>query len=143
MRGRLKWRTTMPHCRSASADFSASCCGWRGEDEVGAGIGIRWAVIYYVSVANKRIVNHMFRNLFALFAGVILLVLGFMFSVVILAVIALLGLCALGYVWWKTRKLRQAIRAQDAGSQIINGEAVVIEEYHRTEKVLPDDPSSQ
>jgi len=53
-------------------------------------------VIYYVSVANKRIINHMFRNLFALFASVFLLILGFMFSVVILAVIALLGLCALG-----------------------------------------------
>lgn len=71
-------------------------------------------MIYYVSVANKRIINHMFRNLFALFASVFLLILGFMFSLVILAVIALLGLCALGYVWWKTRKLRQATRTQDA-----------------------------
>jgi membrane protein implicated in regulation of membrane protease activity len=85
----------------------------------------------------------MFRNLFALFASVILLVLGFMFSVVILAVIALLGLCALGYVWWQTRKLRRAIRTQDAGPQTIDGEAVVIEEYHRAEKILPEDPSSQ
>ena len=46
-------------------------------------------------------------------AGVaVLLVLGFMFSLVILVVVAVVGLFGYGYVWWKTRTLRQLMREQ-------------------------------
>jgi hypothetical protein len=74
------------------------------------------------------------RNLFALIAGSVLLVLGFMFSLVLFAVIAVLGLAVWGFLVWKTRKLRRAMREQAAheqaaSGQVIDGEAVVIEEY--------------
>lgn len=62
-----------------------------------------------------------------------LLVVGFMFSIVILAVVAVLGLIGLGYFWWKTRALRRAIREQMAAarseqSTVIEGEASVVRE---------------
>lgn len=63
-----------------------------------------------------------------------LLVVGFMFSIVILAVVAVLGLIGLGYFWWKTRALRRAIREQMAAaarseqSAVIEGEASVVRE---------------
>lgn len=86
----------------------------------------------------------MFRNLFAALAGVILLILGFVFSVVLLAIIVVLGLAALGYVWWRTRKLRRAMREQAPGGQVIEGEASVVEEYPMSAKnVLPRDPPEQ
>ena len=71
-----------------------------------------------------------------------------MFSVVILSVIAVLGLGFLGYFWWKTRALRQAIQenmqAQKSDGQIIDGEAIVVEEYQgNTKNVLPDNPPQQ
>ncbi|MCX7146673.1 MAG: hypothetical protein NT042_10840 [Sulfuritalea sp.] len=52
----------------------------------------------------------MLRNAFALLTGTILLVLGFMFSVILFAVIAVLGLALWGYVRWKTRKLRRTMQ---------------------------------
>jgi hypothetical protein len=85
----------------------------------------------------------MLRTAFALLSGVILLVLGFMFSVILFAGIAVLGLALWGYLAWKTRKLRRAMREQAAASngQVIDGEAVVVEEYSVTTKnVLPGDP---
>ena len=86
----------------------------------------------------------MLRNVFALLASAILLILGFMFSVVILAVIAVLGLAVGGYVWWKTRKLRRTMKEQNQDGQIIDGEAIVVEEYRMdTKNVLPDDPPLQ
>jgi hypothetical protein len=84
------------------------------------------------------------RNLLAPLLGAILLILGFMFSLVILAVGALLGLGVWGYLWWKTRKLRRTMREQAAGGQVIEGESAVIEEYRvATENVLPGSPSGQ
>lgn len=74
----------------------------------------------------------------AAIGGVILLVIGFMFSLVVLAVAVVAGLGIWGWFWWKTRKLRQQINAQmrdhaagtrhSAGGDIIEGEAVVVEE---------------
>lgn len=77
----------------------------------------------------------------ALVAGAILLVVGFMFSLVLLAVIVSLGLLVWGYLWWKTRKLRHALREQAqtaqrapaADGQVIEGEAVVVEVEKKTE----------
>ncbi len=77
-------------------------------------------------------------KLLAFIAGATLLVLGFMFSVVLLAVVAVVVLCVWGYFWWKTRELRRILRAQQeaapggasqaADIRIIEGEAVVVEE---------------
>ena len=79
--------------------------------------------------------------------GVILLALGFMASVIVFAVIGVLGLMLWGYLQWKTRKLRRAMREQAAGNNghVIDGEAVVVEEYSvTTENVLPGkDPGPQ
>lgn len=47
------------------------------------------------------------RKIGAVIAGAILLVLGLMFSVVLLAVISVVGLTAFGYFWWKTRGIAQ------------------------------------
>ncbi|MDO8313902.1 MAG: hypothetical protein Q7T00_01465 [Rugosibacter sp.] len=90
----------------------------------------------------------MLKNLLGLLTGAILLLLGFMFSVVILSVIAVIGLGVWIYFWWKTRALRRAMQAnvpkQEADGQIIDGEAIVVEEYRvDMKKVLPDEPPQQ
>lgn len=86
----------------------------------------------------------MIKNLFTLLIGVTLLILGFMFSVVILAIIAVLGITAWSYLWWKTRKLRRAMRTQAPDGQIIDGEAIVVEEDREdTKNSLPNDPPRQ
>jgi ABC-type bacteriocin/lantibiotic exporter with double-glycine peptidase domain len=84
----------------------------------------------------------MLRTAFALLSGVILLVLGFMFSVILFAMIAVLGLALWGYLSWKTRKLRRTMQEQASNDgHVIDGEAVVVEEYSVTTKnVLPGDP---
>lgn len=87
-------------------------------------------------------------KLLALIVGAVLLVLGFMFSVVILAIVAVVGLAAFGWFWWKTRELRRVIREQAAQAaaaeaeagpdgEIIEGEAIVVEEYRRGRVALP------
>ena len=82
----------------------------------------------------------MLGKVFAVMVGAILLVLGFMFSVVLLAVIAVIGLAAFGYFWWKTRGLRKAMRERSPTGQVIDGEAIVVEECQASERhVLPDD----
>ena len=77
-------------------------------------------------------------------AGAILLILGFMASVVVFAIAVVLGLALWAYVWWKTRKLRQTLQAQAPGGQVIEGEAIVVEEYDVTTKnVLPTETPRQ
>jgi len=84
------------------------------------------------------------RKVFALLAGAILLILGFMASVVVFAIAVVLGLALWAYVWWKTRKLRQTLQAQAPGGQVIEGEAIVVEEYDVTTKnVLPTETPRQ
>lgn len=80
-------------------------------------------------------------KLLALVAGAVLLIVGFLFSVVFLAVIAVAGLAAWAYFWWKIRKLRQAMREHPPGGQVFDGEAIVIDEFHGDERSpLPRDP---
>lgn len=73
-------------------------------------------------------------KLFATLLTAALLVLGFMFSVVVLAVVAVLGVLGFGYFWWKTRALRRAIREQQMNPRqytpdnVIEGEATVVRE---------------
>lgn len=86
----------------------------------------------------------MFRNLLALVTGTILLILGFMFSVVVFAVVAVLGLAIWIYLMWKTRKLRRAMQEQAPDGHVIEGEAIVVEEYRvRPKNVLPGDTPGQ
>jgi len=86
----------------------------------------------------------MVKNVVALLTGTIALILGLMFSVVFLSVVAVLGLAIWAYVWWKTRALRQSMKQQAPDGHVIDGEAVVVEEYHaRIEDDLPGDPPKQ
>ncbi len=84
----------------------------------------------------------MLRTAFALVSGVVLLALGFMFSLILFAAIAVLGLALWGYLSWKTRKLRRTMQQPANGNgHVIDGEAVVVEEYSVTTKnVLPGEP---
>jgi len=76
---------------------------------------------------------------FAILGGAILLIFGFMFSMVLIAFIVLIGFAAWGYFWWKTRDLRKAMNAQranqpmqgsnEASGEIIEGEVIVVEDY--------------
>ncbi len=50
------------------------------------------------------------QRLIGLIVTAALIVLGLMFSVVLLAVIALVGVIGGGYLWWKTRALRRQMR---------------------------------
>ena len=51
--------------------------------------------------------------------GTLLLIAGFMFSAVALAIIAVVGLGVWGWLWWKTRALRrQMADAQAAGEPL-------------------------
>jgi Flp pilus assembly protein TadB len=51
-------------------------------------------------------------TLLAIISGTALIALGFTFSLVILAVVTVIGLFGFGYIWWKTRALRKQIREQ-------------------------------
>ena len=90
-------------------------------------------------------------KLAAALVGAMLLVLGFMFSVVLLSIVAVVGLGVFGYFWWKTRELRKVLREQhaaqqaaqqtyaeratgeQAGGHIIEGEVIVVEQERVTE----------
>ena len=80
-----------------------------------------------------------FIKVIAMLGGVVLLILGFMFSMVLISFIVLIGFTAWAYFWWKTRDLRKAMKAQRAsqpmqnssetGGDIIEGEVIVVEDY--------------
>ena len=81
--------------------------------------------------------------------GVILLVVGFMFSLVVLAIALVAGLGIWGWFWWKTRKLREQINAQmgartqaASDGHVIEGEAVVVveETTRAASNRLPESP---
>ena len=73
--------------------------------------------------------------------GSALLVLGLMFSVVLIALLAVLGVGFWGYLRWKTRGLRRAMREQAAsapvGGTVIDGEAVVVAEHETGDRPVP------
>jgi len=64
--------------------------------------------------------------------GLAMLVVGVMFSIVIIPVLVVLAGLGIGYFYWKTRALRKAMAAAMAGASVdngvIEGEAVVIHE---------------
>ncbi len=89
----------------------------------------------------------MLRTLPALLVGAVLLVLGVLFGLALLVVVAVLGLGVWAWLWWKTRTLRRAARdaasTTPTGGQIIEGEAVVVEEdCVSVEQALPRAPSA-
>lgn len=71
-------------------------------------------------------------KLLTLVLGAAFLVFAFMFSLVALAIAAVGGLMLWGWIWWKTRALRQQLRDQAVNYQtqnvtegdIIEGEAI-------------------
>jgi UPF0716 family protein affecting phage T7 exclusion len=90
--------------------------------------------------------NTLLGKALAIIGGVILVVLGFMFSLIVVAVVAVIGLAFGAWFFWKTRHLRKALREAGAmrgpmpGGEVIEGEAIVVEEYQVSEQaVLPDD----
>lgn len=89
-------------------------------------------------------------KLVSVVVGLILLVVGFMFSLVFLALVVAAGLGVWIWFWWKTRKIRQQMRENPpqpsaAGGQVFEGEAVIVEEEvtHATQASanrLPESP---
>jgi hypothetical protein len=79
-------------------------------------------------------------KIIATISGVAVLIVGVLFSAVLLAIAAVVGCALVGYFWWKTRALRKTLRqaAQDPafqqaarrpfdpapGGRVIEGEAV-------------------
>lgn len=67
----------------------------------------------------------------ALLGGAALVVLGFMFSLVLIAVAVVLVAGVWAYLWWKTRELRRRLREAQAaapaeaprGGQVFDGES--------------------
>lgn len=73
------------------------------------------------------------QKLVATLLAIALLILGVMFSLVLLSVLAVAGLIVGGYLFWKTRALRKAMKeatVQQAASDgaVIEGEAIVVRE---------------
>lgn len=83
----------------------------------------------------------------ALVVGAILLVLAFMFSLVLLAAFVTVGLMLGAWFLWKTRHLRKAMREAGArrnppaNGDVIEGEAVIVEESRVGETTVPPDDS--
>jgi hypothetical protein len=59
----------------------------------------------------------------AILVGGVALVVAFMFSVVALAIVSVVVLIGVGYVWWKTRGLRRRLRENPPGGRVIDGDA--------------------
>jgi len=80
----------------------------------------------------------MLRNLLSLLIGIVFLILGVIFSVVALAIVAILGLAFWAYLTWKKRKLGSVLKQQTMDDQVIEGEATIVEDdVSRTDRVLP------
>ena len=55
----------------------------------------------------------LFKRIVGVLLGGITLVVALLFSIVIFAVILVIVAIAIGYLWWKTRALRRAVKAGD------------------------------
>lgn len=76
------------------------------------------------------------RSVLGLAAGAIGLVLAFMFSLVLVAILVGAGIVIGGWFWWKTRKLRQQLRerppqARRPGEREVEGEVVAVDAAER------------
>ena len=54
----------------------------------------------------------------------VVLVVAFMFSVVALAIVSVVVLIAVAYLWWKTRDLRRRLRENPPGGRVIDGDTI-------------------
>lgn len=63
------------------------------------------------------------QKIVAVVVTVAVFALALMFSVVLFAVVLTVGAAAWGYLWWKTRALRKAMRAQGEARMRAQGEA--------------------
>ena len=70
-----------------------------------------------------RLTNALGRTL-AVVVGAALLVVAFMFSLIVFALLAAAGMLVLGYLWWKTRDLRRHLRERPPGGHVIEGETI-------------------
>jgi len=79
------------------------------------------------------------KKILGVIVGIGAMVIGLMFFMVAFSVIIVVALLVWAYFWWKTRKLRSAMRAQQAASpasgNVFEGEAVVV----NTTNLLPGD----
>ena len=57
-------------------------------------------------------------------ASAAVLVIAFMLSLLVFAVVAAIGLMVGGYLWWKTRELRKQMRDRPQDGRIIEGEVI-------------------
>lgn len=57
-------------------------------------------------------------------SAAVLLVVAFMFSLLVFAILATGGLLVWGYLWWKTRDLRRQMRERPPGGRVIEGETI-------------------
>jgi hypothetical protein len=78
-----------------------------------------------------------FGKVLGVVAGAALLVLGLMFSVVLLAVLVVAGLAAWAWFWWKTRELRRTLRERPPDGHVIDGEAVIVQEHDAADRITP------
>jgi NADH:ubiquinone oxidoreductase subunit H len=72
------------------------------------------------------------KKILGVIVGIGAMVIGLMFFMVAFSVIIVVALLVWAYFWWKTRKLRSAMRAQQgppASGNVFEGEAVVVREY--------------
>ena len=60
----------------------------------------------------------------------VLLVVAFMFSLLVFAILVTVGLLVWGYLWWKARELRKQMREQPPSGRVIEGEAIRDDESH-------------
>lgn len=84
----------------------------------------------------------LFGKLIGIAGMAVMLLLGLMFSMVLLAVVLVFGAGAFGYFWWKTRDVRKQMKEQAAmqatsrDGVVIEGESVIVEDGGRTGEVL-------
>ena len=63
-------------------------------------------------------------------SAAVLLVVAFMFSLLVFAILAAVAVLVWGYLWWKTRELRKQMREHPPGGRVIEGEAIRDDESH-------------
>ncbi len=66
----------------------------------------------------------LFAKVLTFAVSVVVLVVAFMFSVVALAIVSVVVLMAVAYLWWKTRDLRRRLRENPPGGRVIDGDTI-------------------
>ena len=78
-------------------------------------------------------------TLLAAVTGAALLVVGLLFSIVVLVVVAVAGTLAWGYFRWKTRELRKTLNEHPPGGVVIDGEVIVVDDAEPARPVIVAD----